>query len=127
MRPDRGLVPFDCCKTGTATQDCCTCSFYHGAYSHNCTCWKLPVSIVLVNRQVYNVAMSIFYKQNRFIVFPGGALLDRLRFCDERLLSLVDFFRKLLCNALPLLRSIGLVILLLTSELVVVSSPILTK
>ena len=57
--PDRGLVPFDCCKTCTATLVCCTCSHYHGFYSETCTCWRLSLSLFLVSRHVHNIAKSI--------------------------------------------------------------------
>lgn len=107
-RPDKGLVPFDCCKNCTATLDCCTCSFYHGAYSYSCTCWRVPVSIFLVSRQVYVIAMQIFYKQNRFIILPGGWRVDDMSSCYGALPAITEFFQKLPPAAAPLLRSIGL-------------------
>ncbi|KAI0383316.1 hypothetical protein F5Y04DRAFT_287473, partial [Hypomontagnella monticulosa] len=109
-QPEKGLVPFDCCKTCTATLDCCACSFYHGAYSCSCTCWRLPVSIFLVNRQVYNIAMSIFYQHNRFIVLPKGGRLDDVVSSETAIPALVKFIQDIPSLARPLLRSIGLAI-----------------
>lgn len=108
--PDRGLVPFDCCKECTATLDCCTCSFYHGAHSRSCMCWRLPLSIFLVGRQVYNIAKTVFYQRNRFIVLPEGGRLDDLGSCRVAFPALTHLFTRLPPNTAPLLRSIGLVV-----------------
>ncbi|KAI1245461.1 hypothetical protein MGN70_012351 [Eutypa lata] len=107
-RPDKGLVPFDCCKTCTATLDCCTCSFYCGAYSSNCTCWRVPVPIFLVSRQVYGIAMRIFYERNRFIVLPRGGRVDDMVTCNSGLPDLAEFLRRIPPTASSLLRCIGL-------------------
>ncbi|GAB0136165.1 hypothetical protein EsDP_00004477 [Epichloe bromicola] len=108
--PDRGLSPFDCCKTCTTTLDCCTCSHYHGAHSQSCTCWRLPLSIFLVSHQVYDIAKTIFYQRNRFIILPKGGRLDDLQSCQALLSPLSDFFESLPPRVTPLLRSIGLVV-----------------
>lgn len=108
--PDRGLVPFDCCKKCTATLDCCACSFYHGAYSPSCTCWRLPISIFLVSHQVYDISKTIFYHRNRFIILPEGGRLDDLGSCRTAFPAVIDFFNRLPPNSAPLLRSIGLAI-----------------
>jgi hypothetical protein len=106
-RSDKGLVPFDCCKKCTATLDCCACSFYHGAYSSTCTCWRLPLSIFLVSHQVYDIALSIFYQRNRFIILPQGGRLDDLGSCDMAMPALTSFLQRLPPHAIPLLRSLG--------------------
>ncbi|KAI0382528.1 hypothetical protein F5Y04DRAFT_252861 [Hypomontagnella monticulosa] len=110
--PGRGLVPFDCCKKCTATLDHCTCSFYHGAYSRSCTCWRLPLSIFLVSRQVHGIAKGIFYQRNRFVILPKGGRLDDLGSCQRPFPGLTTLFRKLPRNTTQLLRSICLVVCL---------------
>lgn len=115
--PDRGLVPVDCCKKCTATLDCCTCSFYNGAYSRSCTCWRLPLSIFLVSRRVYDIAKTIFFQQNRFIIVPEGGRLDDLRSCRAAFPALATLFRRLPPNTASLLRSVGLAVSLPRSEL----------
>ena len=109
-RPDRGLVPFDCCKKCTATLDFCTCPFYHGAYSRSCTCWRLPLSIFLVSRQVYAISKTIFFQRNRFIILPKGGQMDNLRSCQVGFPGFADFLTRLPPNTAPLLRSVGLLI-----------------
>ncbi|KAK9795797.1 hypothetical protein SCARD494_04768 [Seiridium cardinale] len=125
--PDRGLVPFDCCKKCTATLDCCTCSFYHGAYSRSCTCWRLPLSIFLVSRQVYDIAKTIFFQRNRFIVVPEGGRVDDLRSCRVAFPALATLFRRLPPHTASLLRSIGLVVSLPSSELGAPYTQLLTE
>lgn len=106
--PDRGLVPFDCCRKCTATLDCCACSYYHGAHSRSCTCWRLPLSIFLVSRQVYGIAKMILYQQNRFIILPEGGRLDDLGSCRVTFPALINFLKWLPPNTTPLLRSISI-------------------
>ncbi|KAI0187806.1 hypothetical protein F4808DRAFT_354860 [Astrocystis sublimbata] len=111
-RPDRGLVPFDCCRACTATLDCCTCAFYHGAHSSSCTCWRLPLSIFLTSRQVYQCAREIFYQRNRFIILPEGGRLSNLWTCKAALPAFAKLLQRLPPNTAPLFRSIGLAVLL---------------
>ena len=68
--PDKGLVPFDCCKMCTETLEVCCCSFYHAAYSSRCVCWRVPISIFLVSHRVRELATHIFYTSNHFIILP---------------------------------------------------------
>ncbi|KAI0514614.1 hypothetical protein F5B22DRAFT_610166 [Xylaria bambusicola] len=107
--PDRGLVPFDCCKECTETLDCCTCSHYHGSYSGSCTCWRMPLSILLVSRQVNDIAKTIFFQRNRFIVLPRGGRLNDMLSCEDECPPLIQMFQRLPPDTTFLLRSIGLV------------------
>ncbi|KAK6815395.1 hypothetical protein RU639_008974 [Aspergillus parasiticus] len=66
--PDRGLAPFDCCKTCNDSLEGCCCSAYHAAYATGCTCWRLPLSIFLVNKRMNRIATSIFYSRNTFFI-----------------------------------------------------------
>ncbi|KAK6857243.1 hypothetical protein PG995_007430 [Apiospora arundinis] len=110
-RPDKGLAPFDCCKKCTATLDCCTCPpRQHGAYSTTCTCWKIPLSLFLVGRQVCAIAKTVFFQENRFIILPSGSRLDSLENESAwRPMSqaLHNFFERLPVGASRLLRSVG--------------------
>jgi hypothetical protein len=115
--PDRGLVPFDCCKTCTVTLDYCTCSHYHGSYSGSCTCWRVPLSIFLVSRQVNKIARAIFFQRNRFIVLPRCGRLDNIASCKIECPPLVEMFQRLPPDTTFLFRSIGLVFPSLDSEI----------
>lgn len=112
-QPDGGFSPYDCCTTCTATLDCCTCSKFHAAYSTSCTCWTPPTSTFLVNRQVHDVAMAVFYGRNRFVVLPRGARLDNFDRCSPgfpQQAPLAQFLRTIPRRAQKLIRFLGLVI-----------------
>ncbi|KAE8416547.1 hypothetical protein BDV36DRAFT_310027 [Aspergillus pseudocaelatus] len=106
--PDRGLSPFDCCKTCNDSLEGCCCSFYHAAYATGCTCWRLPLSIFLVNKRMNRIATSIFYSKNTFFI----ATLHRscVIWSLEKPLSVptitTEFFNRLPSQAFPHLRSI---------------------
>lgn len=108
--PDRGLVPFDCCKTCTDTLDCCCFSFYHAAHATSCSCWRLPLSLFLVCRKVHQIAMSVFYSYNEFNILPAG-IKSRLYYPRPSPLiqvPMIQFFERLPLNAFPYLRSVTL-------------------
>ncbi|KAK8073408.1 hypothetical protein PG994_004307 [Apiospora phragmitis] len=107
---DRGLVPFDCCTKCTATLDFCACSFYHGAHSLTCTCWRLPLHIFLVSRQVYEISKTIFYQRNRFIILPKSGRLDDLKAGELTLPGITEWVKMLPPGTVKLLRSVGLVV-----------------
>ncbi|KAL1902388.1 hypothetical protein Sste5346_001368 [Sporothrix stenoceras] len=75
-RPDGGFAPYDCCKSCTSTLDCCTCSKYYATHSTTCKCWLPPTALFLVNRQVHDAAMTIFYGRNRFVALPPGGRMN---------------------------------------------------
>lgn len=106
----RGLAPFDCCTTCTSALDSCACTAYHGAYSPTCTCWRLPLNIFLVSRQVYNIAQAIFYRRNRFVLVPRGGRLDDLELCKEALPAAADMLNSLPSTATSHIRSLGIVV-----------------
>lgn len=107
--PDHGLVPFDCCKTCTDTLDCCCCSFYHAAYATSCSCWRLPLSLFLVCRKVHQIAISVFYSYNEFVILPAG-IKSRLYYPPSPLIQvpIIQFFERLPFKAFSYLRSITL-------------------
>lgn len=108
--PDRGLVPFDCCKTCTDTLDCCCCSFYYAAYATSCSCWRLPLSLFLVCRKVHQIAMSVFYSYNEFVILPAG-IKSRLYYPRPSPLiqvPIIQFFERIPFKVFPYLRSITL-------------------
>lgn len=107
---DRGLVPFDCCTKCTATLDFCACSYYHGAYSSTCTCWRLPLHIFLVSHQVYEISKRIFYQRNHFIILPNNCRLDDLGSSLGVLPGVTEWIRRLPPGTGKLLRSLSLVI-----------------
>ena len=125
-RPEHGLVPFDCCKKCTVTLDCCTCLPHQGAYSETCTCWKFPLSIFLVSRQVYNISKTIFYQRNHFVILPKGEkrrpdrpntfipiglqLNDRPEDFQNAYPAVADFFTRLPPDNARLLRSLGVLV-----------------
>lgn len=111
----RGLVPFDCCTTCTATLDFCACSRFHGAYSQTCTCWKFPLHMFLVSRQVHEIAQEVFYARNRFVLIPRGCRLSGLRASKAALPAAVDMLQSLPPSALPLIRSLAIAMVLPTS------------
>ncbi|KAK8118184.1 uncharacterized protein PG998_006465 [Apiospora kogelbergensis] len=114
-QPDKGLTPFDCCKKCTATLDCCTCSrHHHGAYSTTCTCWRIPLSLFLVSKQVHAIATEIFFKENRFIVLPTGTRLYNVRIDSRQTFgsqALRSFLEGLPPGAPLLLRSLSVYLL----------------
>jgi hypothetical protein len=114
---DQGLVPLDCCTKCTATLDFCACSFYHGAYSSTCTCWRLPLHIFLVSHQVYEISKRIFYERNHFIILPNKGRLDNLESSQGVLPALTEWVKRLPPGTGNLLRSLGLVISLPDSVL----------
>ncbi|KAI0158323.1 hypothetical protein GGR57DRAFT_43672 [Xylariaceae sp. FL1272] len=106
---DRGLVPFDCCSSCTATLTYCLCSHHHG-FSPSCTCWRLPLHLFLVSRQVNHIAKIMFYQRNRFIILTtdnrlGGHIYSLGIDCPP----IIDFFRRLPPDATFRIRSLGLV------------------
>lgn len=104
----QGLVPYDCCVASTDSLDCCTCASFHGSYSATCKCWRLPIEIFLVSRQVYSIAQRIFYQRNRFIFLPAGTRLHTMYYVKPVLPSLKRLFNKLPQGALGLMRFIGI-------------------
>ena len=68
--PGKGFVPFDCCKKCTDTLEVCCCSLYHAAFSSECICWRMPISLFLVSHRVRELATHIFYSRNNFVVLP---------------------------------------------------------
>jgi hypothetical protein len=48
------------------------CCAYQSGYSSRCRCWSLPRSLMLVNRIMYEDAMTVFYSRNRIIVLPDA-------------------------------------------------------
>ena len=106
--PDRGLVPFDCCKTCTDTLNCCCCSFYHAAYATSCSCWRFPLSLFLICRKVHQIVIPVFYSYNEFVILPAGI---KSRFYYPRpspliQVPIIQFFERLPFKAFPYLRSI---------------------
>lgn len=75
--PSKGFVPFDCCKKCTDTMYSCCCPSHHAAYSSTCTCWRLPIAILLTNRTLYRIATALFFSRNRFVFFLGDGVTDR--------------------------------------------------
>ena len=108
---DKGLVPFDCCKTCTETLDCCCCSFYHAAFSSSCTCWRLPVSFFLVNRTFRRIATSIFYSQNYFTLISPARherWLPRRNLSHAPAVVIRKFLESVPQGALPFIRYLRL-------------------
>lgn len=108
----RGLTPFDCCTTCTSTLDFCACSPRHSAYSQTCTCWKFPLHMFLVSHQVYKIAQEVFYARNHFVLIPTTGRLWNLGFRQAALPAAIEMLHSLPPSALPLIRSLGIAILL---------------
>ena len=108
----KGLVPFDCCKTCTDTLDCCSCSFYHAAYSSRCTCWRLPIDIFLVSHTVNWIATKLFYSSNRFVLPRRDPYCPDNRSFPRTLpwSALTGFLSMLPDKAFPFLRHVSVVI-----------------
>jgi hypothetical protein len=61
-----------CCRRCSDTLDVCACPSRHAAYTtNNCTCWRFPSALFLVDRNLNALATRVFYSQNKFILIAG--------------------------------------------------------
>ncbi|QRD90735.1 hypothetical protein F9C07_2159526 [Aspergillus flavus] len=106
--PVRGLAPFDCCKTCTDSLEGCCCSLYYAAYATGCTCWRLPLSLFLVNKRMHRIATSIFYSKNTFFIatIHRKCVIWSLEKSPSIPTITTQFLNRLPSYALPHLRSI---------------------
>ncbi|KAJ5604988.1 hypothetical protein N7510_010142 [Penicillium lagena] len=98
------------CSTCLSVRDRCCWQFRDEKYisARQCSCWRFPLSLFLVNRDVHEMAMRIFYSANHFKLLPPSTCTDApssLRLSKP----LSPFIDSLPVNALKHLRSVQFV------------------
>ncbi|PMD38244.1 hypothetical protein L207DRAFT_567934 [Hyaloscypha variabilis F] len=61
---------FKCCGKCSDGRESCCCFLIYTASSTTCTCWRMPSSLFLVNRQMREDSTAIFFSQNHFLILP---------------------------------------------------------
>jgi len=63
-------IDSSCCRKCSPEKEPCACWSGQAAFSTTCTCWKFPLSLFLVNRDMRKDAEFIFYSKNHFVLQP---------------------------------------------------------
>ncbi|KAF2718521.1 hypothetical protein K431DRAFT_348638 [Polychaeton citri CBS 116435] len=89
----------------------CFCKVHHAAYSsiQLCQCWSPPTPIVLVSRSMQDDGLSIFFRQNRFVIVPDGGKTWKVVDKNPARLPVSVFSRQIPEDCQHYLRSLELV------------------
>ncbi|KAI9328772.1 hypothetical protein DFJ73DRAFT_115143 [Zopfochytrium polystomum] len=81
------------------------------SYSPTCTCFRIPVALLTVNRTIHEEAMDVLFGENRFVLEFGGKLhsrSDNRHEEDPNKIQPIGFLRNLSSTARGRLRRITL-------------------
>jgi hypothetical protein len=92
---------FTCCGKCSHVIDSCCCFLMHTAFSSSCTCWRMPVSLFSINRQMREDAIAIFYSQNHFLILPPRKLGEH-----DRPLQVLRFLTRFAAHGIKHLQSV---------------------
>jgi hypothetical protein len=89
--------------------DLCFCYRRHAAYSSACHCWIPPTSLFLTSRTFRDLAMEVFFSENRFVITPPEYCDTPAIYTPEDLEAFIFFAHAVPRNALRFLRFVEIV------------------